>query len=84
MSCSPFSGALFYNALGSFVEQSLTSELHDEVAFLHNYMRVNDGQLQLVFDPSDREQAYLIHVATRYYQVFKLPTGELVVQSGRT
>ena len=74
-------GALFYRALGLFVEQSLTSELHDQAAFLHNYMRVNDGQLQLVFDPADREQAYLIHVATRYYQVFKLPAGDLVVES---
>jgi two-component system, OmpR family, sensor kinase len=74
-------GAVFYRALGLFVEQSLTSELHDEAAFLRNYMRVNDGQLKLVFDPADREQAYEIHVATRYYQVFKLPAGDLVVQS---
>jgi heavy metal sensor kinase len=74
-------GAVFYRALGLFVERSLTSELHDEVAFLHNYIRVNDGEFQLVFDPSDREHTYLIHVATRYYQVFKLPSGDLVVQS---
>jgi two-component system, OmpR family, sensor kinase len=74
-------GVLFYHALGLFVEQSLTSELHDQVAFLRNYARVNNGQLQLVYDPSDRQQAYLIHVATRYYQVFRLPAGDLVVQS---
>jgi len=74
-------GALFYRALGLFVEQSLTSELHDESALLRNYMRVNDGQFQLAYNPADHEQAYLIHVATRYYQVFKLPSGELVVQS---
>jgi heavy metal sensor kinase len=74
-------GALFYHALGLFVEQSLTSELHDQVAFLRNYARVNNGQVQLVYDPADRQQAYLIHVATRYYQVFRLPAGDLVVQS---
>jgi len=74
-------GALFYHALGLFVEQSLTSELHDQVAFLRNYARVNNGQLQLVYDPADRQQAYLIHVATRYYQVFRLPAGDLIVQS---
>ena len=74
-------GALFYRAQGLFVEQSLTTELHDEAAFLRNYMRVNDGQLQLVFDPADRDRAYLIHVATRYYQVFKLPAGDLVIES---
>ena len=74
-------GALFYRALGLFVEESLTSELHDQAAFLQNYMRVDDGQLRLVFDPNDHEQAYLIHVATRYYQVFRLPAGDLVVES---
>jgi two-component system OmpR family sensor kinase len=74
-------GALFYHALGLFVEQSLTSELHDQVAFLRNYARANNGQLQLVYDPADRQQAYLIHVATRYYQVFRLPAGDLIVQS---
>jgi len=74
-------GALFYHALGLFVEQSLTSELHDQVAFLRNYARVNNGQLQLVYDQADRQQAYLIHVATRYYQVFRLPAGDLIIQS---
>lgn len=74
-------GVLFYHALGLFVEQSLTSELSEQVTFLRNYMRVNGGQLQLVFDPNDREQAYHIYAATRYYQVFRLPSGELVVQS---
>ena len=44
-------------------------------------MRVDDGQLRFVFDPTDHEQAYLIHVATRYYQVFRLPAGDLVVES---
>ena len=74
-------GALFYRALGLFVEQSLTAGLRDQIAFLRNYMRVNQGQLQIVFDPADQEQAYLIHAATQYYQVFKLPQGDLVVQS---
>jgi heavy metal sensor kinase len=74
-------GLLFYRTLGLFVDRSLTTELNDEVAFLRNYMRVENGRLQLVFDPANPDQAYLIHVATRYYQVFTLPTGTLVEQS---
>ena len=52
--------------------------------FLRNYMHVNDGQLQLVYDPADHEQAYLIHVATRYYQVFKLPSWRIGGSIGGT
>jgi heavy metal sensor kinase len=74
-------GVLFYHALSLVVERSLTEELRERVAFLRNYLRVQDGSLQLVVDPANREEAYLIHSATRYYQVFRLPGGELMVQS---
>lgn len=74
-------GVLFYHALNLVFERSLTEELRQRVAFLKNYLRVQDGSLQLVVDPTNREEAYLVHSATRYYQVFRLPGGELLVQS---
>jgi heavy metal sensor kinase len=74
-------GVLFYHALNLVLERSLTEELRQRVVFLRNYLRVQDGSLQLVVDPANREEAYLIHSATRYYQVFRLPDGELLVQS---
>ncbi len=74
-------GVLFYHALNMVVDRSLTEELRERVAFLRNYLRVQGDSLQLVVDPSNREEAYLIHSATLYYQVFRLPGGELVVQS---
>ncbi len=74
-------GLLFYHALNFVVDRSLTEELRERVAFLRNYLRVQDDSLRLVVDPSNREEAYLIHSATLYYQVFRLPEGELVVQS---
>lgn len=74
-------GLLFYHALNLVLERSLTEELRERVVFLRNYLRVQDGSLQLVVDPANREEAYLIHSATRYYQVFRLPGGELLVQS---
>jgi len=74
-------GVLFYHALNLVLERNLTEELRQRTVFLENYLRVQDGSVQLVVDPANREEAYLIHSATRYYQVFRLPGGELLVQS---
>jgi heavy metal sensor kinase len=76
-----FFGALFYKALGLVLERRLTAELKDRALFLANHERVDDRGVQLVFNPNDREEVYLVHSATRYYQVFQLPSGALVVQS---
>jgi heavy metal sensor kinase len=74
-------GFLFYHALGVVLERSLTEDLRQQVVFLRNYLRVQNDGVQVVFNPGDRQEAYLIHSATRYYQVFRLPSGELLVQS---
>lgn len=74
-------GILFYHALGLFMERSITKELEDQVAFLQSHMRVDDGKVQVEFNPDSREEAYLVHVATRFYEVFELPSGRLVIQS---
>ena len=76
-----FFGFLFYKSLGLVIERRLTAELKDRAAFLASHERVADGGVQLVFNPSDREEAYLVHSAARYYQVFQLPSGALLVQS---
>src|SRR5262249_518219 len=72
---------LFYHSLGLVVENRLTQELRQRVNFLNNFQHVEAGGLQLVFNPADREQSYLVHSAARYYQVFQLPSGQLLVQS---
>jgi heavy metal sensor kinase len=74
-------GILFYHALGPFIERDITKELEDQVAFLHSHMRVDGNGVQLAFNPDNREEAYLSHVATRFYEVYELPSGNVVVQS---
>jgi len=74
-------GGLFYRALGLILESDLTEELRQRVLFIQNHQRVQDGEVQLAINPADREDAYLVHAATLYYQVFRLPGGELLVQS---
>ena len=76
-----FFGFLFYKSLGLVIEQRLTADLRERAVFLANHERVEDGGVQLVFNPNDREEAYLVHSAARYYQVFQLPSGVLLVQS---
>jgi heavy metal sensor kinase len=74
-------GILFYHALGLFMERSITRQLKDQVAFVHSHMQTENGTVQLAFDPENRREAYLVHVATLFYEVFELPSGNLVVQS---
>jgi heavy metal sensor kinase len=74
-------GLIFYNALGLVIERRLTDELATRAQYLANHERLQDGGPQLVFNPDNREEAYLVHSAARYYQVFQLPSGTLVVQS---
>jgi heavy metal sensor kinase len=74
-------GLIFYNALGLVIERRLTDELTTRAQYLANHERISNGGPQLVFNPDNREEAYLVHSAARYYQVFQLPSGTLVVQS---
>jgi heavy metal sensor kinase len=74
-------GVLFYHALNIFMDRSLTNQLEDRVAFIHSRMQIQNGNVQLAANPADREDAYLVHVATRFYEVFELPSGDIVVQS---
>jgi heavy metal sensor kinase len=74
-------GVLFYHSLSLIVDRDLTQELRQRVVFLSNYLRVEDGGLQLAVDPDNPEETYLVHSAARYFQIFRLPSGQLVVQS---
>src|SRR5271156_3522558 len=74
-------GFLFYHSLTLIVDRNLTEELRQRAVFLDNYLRVSGDTMQLAADPRDREETYLVHSAERYYQIFRLPSGDLVVQS---
>jgi heavy metal sensor kinase len=74
-------GFLFYDALGYVMESRLTAELKQRVVFLTAFQRLQASESRLVFNANDREEAYRVHSAARYYQVFQLPSGTLLVQS---
>jgi heavy metal sensor kinase len=74
-------GGILYHTLADRLDRGLTAELDERAAALRGYLTIRDGIPQLVFNENDPEQAHFIHDATRYYQVFDVATGDLVVQS---
>lgn len=77
-------GALFISAyylLQSQLQAAATDELVERATALRGYLRFEDGQPVLRFDPEDPEVAYFVRTATRYYQVYDLAAGEQVEQS---
>jgi len=74
-------GFLAYRSLTLRLEQSSNEELDERAAALKGFLRFRNGQLSLVFNANDPEEAYFVHNATKFYQAFDLRSGELVAQS---
>ncbi len=74
-------GALFYHTLTLRLERSINAELDERAAALRGYLQFKDDKPILHYNTDDPEESYFIRTATRYYQVYDSPTGELLVQS---
>jgi len=74
-------GGILYHTLATRLDRSLNEELDERAAALRGFLTLRDGTLQLVFNENDPEQAHFVHDATRFYQIFDVATGEVVVQS---
>jgi two-component system OmpR family sensor kinase len=74
-------GGILYHTLANRLDRGLNDELDERAAALRGYLAIRDGIPQLVFNEEDAEEAHFIHDATRFYQVFDVASGELVVQS---
>ena len=74
-------GGILYHTLATRLDRGLNAELDERAAALRGYLTIREGIPQLVFNENDPEEAHFVHDATRYYQIFDVATGELVVQS---
>jgi heavy metal sensor kinase len=74
-------GWFFYHALALRLEKAANEELEERAAGLRGYLRFQDGKPEFDYDPDDPEQAYFVRTATRYYRVYDVNTGELLVES---
>lgn len=74
-------GAVAFRILKSRLNSSLSRELIERAAALRGYLRFEDGEVSLNFDPNDPEQAYFVEASTRFYQIYDLDDGRLLAQS---
>jgi heavy metal sensor kinase len=70
-----------YYLLAGQLEATATDELVERATGLRGYLAFEDNQPKLVFDADDPEVASFVRTATRYYQVYDLATGAVLVQS---
>jgi heavy metal sensor kinase len=75
------SGLLFYQLLAYELDRDLIDDVNERSAALRGYLSFRSGQPILVYDRSDADEAFFIQKATRYYQIFRLPDGALLIQS---
>jgi heavy metal sensor kinase len=72
---------LFYRVLVYQTDKDLREELNERAAALRGYLHIEEGRATLVYDENDPEEAFFIGNATRYYQVYDVQSGEMVVRS---
>jgi len=72
---------LFYRLLAYQLERDLSDDLNERAAALRGYLRLEDGVPVLRYDTSDPDETYFINRAARYYQVWDLHDGRLLLQS---
>ena len=74
-------GVIAYRVLARQLDTDATANLTELTSGLHGYLHSNDGAPAVSFDSNDVDQAAFVDAATRYYQIYDVTTGQLVVQS---
>jgi signal transduction histidine kinase len=74
-------GVVSYEVLGRRLDADVTERLEELTAGLHGYLRFGDDAAALVFDTNDDDVAAFVHEATRFYQIYDVRSGQLLVQS---
>jgi len=72
---------LSYRYLARRLDADVTQRLTELTDGLHGYLRFGADTAWVAFDPLDNDQAVFVHEATRYYQVYDVRTGRLLVES---
>jgi two-component system, OmpR family, sensor kinase len=75
------SALLFYQLLAYQLDRDLVDDVAERSAALRGYLSFKAGEPALVYDRTDTDESFFIQKATRYYQIFRLPDGVLLVQS---
>jgi heavy metal sensor kinase len=74
-------GFAYYQAFARQLDIDANGRLNEITSGVHGYLQFRDGMPVLDYDQDDPTQVAFIEEATRYYQVYDLRTGRLLVQS---
>jgi heavy metal sensor kinase len=72
---------LSYRVLAYQLNKDLSDDLNLRAAALRGYLRLENGHPVLKYDLLDPEEEYFISRATRYFQIWDLRDGKLLLQS---
>ncbi|MEZ5320396.1 MAG: ATP-binding protein [Vicinamibacterales bacterium] len=75
-------GVASYQVLARSLVSDADQRLAELANGLHGYLRVTADSAVVTADAADRDEAVFIGEATRYFQVFDVPSGRLLAQSG--
>jgi signal transduction histidine kinase len=73
-----------YEVLGRRLDDDVTERLGELTAGLHGYLRFTADTadpVTIAFDANDDDAAAFVHEATRYYQIYDVRSGQLLVES---
>jgi heavy metal sensor kinase len=74
-------GLVYYRVLSVGVDRDLTQDILDRTSGLRGYLRFEEGQPVFLYDSNEPDEVTFINRATRYYQVYEIPTGRLLAES---
>ena len=74
-------GLVYYRVLSVGLDRDITQDVIDRASGLRGYLRFEEGVPIFDYDPNDPDELSFINTATRYYQLYELRTGTVVVGS---
>ena len=74
-------GVVSFQILARWLDADVTERLTQLTEGLHGYLHFDGDVPAIVFDQGDSDQAAFVHEATRYYQVYDVRSGRLLVES---
>src|SRR5262249_7703060 len=72
---------IYYKVLSVGLDQDLTQELIERTEGLRGYMRFENGKPLFVYSETEPEEVSFVRTATRYFQIYEVSSGTLLVQS---
>jgi heavy metal sensor kinase len=74
-------GFAYYHAFARQLDIDAATTLSEITSGVHGYLTFDNGLPVLDYDRADPAQVTFVEEATRYYQVYDVKTGQLLVQS---